>query len=63
MLLTQLLLWYQINCNNNTIIVILSHKKNRKIKYGALIGNYGEASYLLGMYELLNQVAFFISSK
>ena len=41
----------------NTIIVILSHKKkNRKITYGALIGNYGKVSFVLGMYVLLNQL-------
>ena len=63
MLLTQLVLQYQINCNTNTIIIILGHKKNRKITYGALIGNYGKVSSVLGMYVLLNQVAFIISSK
>ena len=48
----------------NTIIVILSQKKkNRKITYGALIGNHGKVSFVLEMYVLLNQVAFFISSK
>ena len=30
MFLTQLVLYYQINCNTNATIVILSHKKNRK---------------------------------
>ena len=30
----------------NTIIVILSHKKNRKITYGALIRNYGKVSFV-----------------
>ena len=47
----------------NRIRKILSHKKNRKITYGTLIGNYGKVSFVLGMYVLLNQVAFFISTK
>ena len=38
-------------------------KNNRKITYGALIGNYGKVYFVLGMYVLLNQVVFFISSK
>ena len=62
-LLTQLVLQCQTNCNTNTIIVILSHKKNREITYRALFGNYSKVSFVLGMYVLLNQVAFFISSK
>ena len=63
MLLTQLVLQYQINCNPNTNIVTLSHKKNRKITYSALIGDYEKVSFVLGMYVLLNQVALFISPK
>ena len=37
---------------------MLCHKKNRKVTYGALIGNYGKVSFVLGMYVLLSQVAF-----
>ena len=62
-LLTQLVLQCQTNCNTNTIIVILSHKKNREITYRALFGNYWKVFFVLGMYVLLNQVAFFIASK
>ena len=54
---------YHVLHYTNTIAVILSHKKNRKMTYGALNGKYGKVSFVLGMYVLLNQVAFFISSK
>ena len=64
MLLTQLVLQYEIKCNTNTVIVILSRqKKYCKITYGALIGNCRKVSFTLGMYVLLNKIALFISSK
>ena len=47
MLLTQPVLYYQINCNNNTTIAILSHKKNCKNTYGALTDNYEKVSSVL----------------
>ena len=56
MLLTQLVLKCQINFNTNTIVVILSHKKNRKITYGDLIGNYGKLSFVLRMHVFLNSL-------
>ena len=40
-----------------------SQKNTLYITYGALIGNYRKVYFILGMYVLLNQVAFFISSK
>ena len=63
MLLNQLVLQYQIKCNTNATIVILSQRKIVKNTYGALINNYGKVSLVLVMYVLLNQVAFFISSE
>ena len=59
MLLTQLVLWYQINCNTNAVIVILSHKKIVKSHMVLWLATI----LVLGMYVLLNQVAFFTSSK
>ena len=38
-------------------------QKNCKNTYGALIYNYEKVSFILVIYVLLNQVAFFISSK
>ena len=58
MLLTQLILYYRINCNTKAIIVILSHKKIVNT-YSALIDNYEKISFVLVMYVLLSQFAFF----
>ena len=61
MLLTQLVLHYQIKCNTNATIVILRHNKSQT--YSALIDNYEKVSFVLVMYVLPDQVAFFISSE
>ena len=63
MLLTQLVLLYQINGHINATVAILRHKKNRKNTYGALIDNYEKVSFVLVMHVLLNQFALFISYK
>ena len=61
MLLTQLVLQYQIKCNTNGTIVILRHNKSQT--YSALIDNYEKISFVLVMYVLLNHSGFFIYSK
>ena len=53
----------QINYNTNATIVNLSHKKNHKNTCVALIDNYEKVSFVLVMHALLNQAAFFISSR
>ena len=54
MLLTQLVLQYQIKCNTNANP---ESQENHKNTYGALINNYEKVSLVLVMYVLLNQVA------
>ena len=60
MLLTHLVLQYQIKCNTNANP---ESQENHKNTYGALTNNYEKVSLVLVMYVLLNQVAFFISSE
>ena len=46
-----------------TLLCNPESQKNRKNTYGALIHNYQKVSFVLAMYVLPNQVAFFISSE
>ena len=62
MLLTRLVLQYQIKCNTNATIVILSHRKIVKTHMVLLLITK-KVSLVLVRYVLLNQVAFFISSE